>query len=523
MLAASLTLLLPLPAAAQCNPQQVRLQPLDSAGLGIAVGSSVSMSADGNSAIVSAPFDNLSAGAGFVFTRSGGAWPQQGPKLVPTGAVGQSQFGSSVSISGDGNTAIVGADHDNSSIGAAYIFVRSGSSWSQQVRLTPASGVGTGHFGGAVFISEDGATAAVGAPNDNGNTGAVYVFQRSGSTWSQPRPKIAPATGTLFFGFALALPPSGGTLLAGAIGDTSTGGAYIFTRSQLTGAWSQQARLLPADAAGNPGFGGAVALAASGTTAVIGGRNDNGNAGAAFVFTRSGATWSQAGPKLTSPACTNFGAGVSINSNASLILAGAVAIGSDTTGAAFNYEPAGPTWIQRGPFLQPTSSSSGNFGEEASLSRDGSTAVIGAPQDGPGHGAAYIFSFPSPIALTQQPTPAAVHTGEDASLSITATASVPPTFQWRRDGVNLANGPTGNGSTIAGATTSTLTIQNTTAPDNGGAYDCVISTPCQTARSNAAGLSVIPTCGSSDFNGDGDFATDADIEAFFRVLAGGSC
>ena len=95
-------------------------------------GASVSISADGNTAIVGGIFDNSSTGAVWIYTRNGGAWSQQGIKLVGTGAVGAAQQGTSVSISADGNTAIVGGAFDNSKIGAVWIFTRNGFTWMQQ-------------------------------------------------------------------------------------------------------------------------------------------------------------------------------------------------------------------------------------------------------------------------------------------------------------------------------------------------------------------------------------------------------
>jgi hypothetical protein len=102
-------------------------------------GYSVALSADGNTAIVGGPDDDTNVGATWVFTRSGGIWTQQGSKLVGTGAVGIDAQGVSVALSADGNTAIVGGYQDNSNTGAAWVFTRSGGVWTQQSKL-----VGTG-------------------------------------------------------------------------------------------------------------------------------------------------------------------------------------------------------------------------------------------------------------------------------------------------------------------------------------------------------------------------------------------
>lgn len=131
-------------------------------------GSSVSLSADGNTAIVGAPGDNGGAGAAWVYTRSNGVWTQQA-KLIATDAVGEASQGASVSLSGDGNTAIVGGPDDNNRAGgAAWIYARSGGVWTEQAKLV---GTGTeicspspctGSQGFSVALSADGNTAIVG-------------------------------------------------------------------------------------------------------------------------------------------------------------------------------------------------------------------------------------------------------------------------------------------------------------------------------------------------------------------------
>ena len=118
-----------------------------------------------------------SAGAAWVFTRSGGVWTQQGTKLVGTGAVGAAQQGVSVALSADGNTAIVGGPADNSSAGAAWVFTRSGGVWTQQgTKLVGTGAVGAAQQGDSVALSGDGNTAIVGGWADNNVAGAAWVF-----------------------------------------------------------------------------------------------------------------------------------------------------------------------------------------------------------------------------------------------------------------------------------------------------------------------------------------------------------
>jgi hypothetical protein len=112
-----------------------------------------------------------------VFTRSGSSWSQQGGKLVPSGASGASSFGYDVAMSTDGNTALIGAPDDNGGIGAAYLFTRSGSTWSQSgSKLTASGEAGAGTFGIAVALSSDANTGLIGGPDDNNTFGAAWAF-----------------------------------------------------------------------------------------------------------------------------------------------------------------------------------------------------------------------------------------------------------------------------------------------------------------------------------------------------------
>jgi hypothetical protein len=158
-------------------------------------GTSVALSADGNTAIVGGPGDNPwdrsvpfglgSAGAAWVFTRSGGVWTQQGNKLVGSGTLGRANQGTSVALSADGNTAIVGGFADDGGVVGwrASVFTRSDGHWKQEENL-----VGTGVVGKSapsVALSDDGSTIVVGGANDNGGVGAAWVFTRRGGHWRQ--------------------------------------------------------------------------------------------------------------------------------------------------------------------------------------------------------------------------------------------------------------------------------------------------------------------------------------------------
>jgi FG-GAP repeat len=141
------------------------------------------LSADGNTAIVGGSADNSAVGAAWVYTRSGGVWTQQGTKLVGTGVVGQARQGQSVSLSADGNTAIVGGPNDNSNAGAVWVYTRSAGVWTQQgTKLVVTDALGNAEQGSSVSLSADGNTAIVGGPGDSSVGGAAWVFVQPGSS-----------------------------------------------------------------------------------------------------------------------------------------------------------------------------------------------------------------------------------------------------------------------------------------------------------------------------------------------------
>src|SRR5437879_6299446 len=180
--------------------------------------------------------------AAWIFTRSGGVWTQEGTKLFGYGAVGSAYQGYSVSLSGDGNTAIVGGNGDNSSAGAAWVFTRSGGVWTQQgTKLVGTGAVGSAYQGYSVSLSGDGNTAIVGGLVDNSNAGAAWVFTRSGGVWTQQGTKLVGtgAVGSAIQGVSVSLSSNGNTAIVGGSSDNSyAGAAWVFTRS--AGVWTQQ-------------------------------------------------------------------------------------------------------------------------------------------------------------------------------------------------------------------------------------------------------------------------------------------
>jgi hypothetical protein len=428
-------------------------------------GSSVAISADGNTALIGAQIDNSSTGAAWVFTRSGGVWTQFGPKILPTN--GNSQFGTSAALSADGGTALVGGELDNSQTGAAWVYVRSGSSYAEQFELLGNGEAGSSvRFGHSVSLSADGNTALVGGPDDQGvgnvgvSGGSAWVFTRSGTTWSQQGPKLSPAlapnaTNQSEFGTAVALSTDGNTAFIGGPQDgPGVGAVAVYTRSGST--WSPQQKLNANDETGYPGtaqFGSAIELSADGTTAVIGGPDDNNTTGgAAWIFVHSGVTWTQQGPKLVpadgSGPNAEVGSSVAISGDGNTVLIGS-ANDSNMVGAAYLFTRSGTTWTEQQRLTGSGQTGSAFFATAVALSSDGQTAMIGAPGDTQLTGAAFAFAPPAPVCSSVAATAPQGGGSVAVSLSCILPFGASP-------GYAIIGGPS-NGSVSAVSSTGRLT------------------------------------------------------------------
>ncbi|MGC1378571.1 MAG: hypothetical protein WA821_20235 [Anaerolineales bacterium] len=521
--------------------------------------------------------DNSAYGAGavYVFTRSGSAWSQQA-YIKASNAEAGDHFGAAVAISGD--TLVVGAygesskasgvngdQADNSAYeaGAAYVFTRSGSDWSQQAYLkasNPEGGdavnwIDGDMFGASVAISGD--TLVVGATGEDsnasgvngdqtnnlaGSSGAAYVFARSGSVWSQQAYLKASNTEQWdWFGASIAL--DGDTLVVGATGEDSnatgvngdqadnsasdSGAAYVFTRNGSD--WSQQAYLKASNPdGGNPSSGGgdlfgeAIALSGdtllvgapgedSSATGVNGDQTDNSayNSGAAYVFTRSATTWSQqayikasntgGGELVTRQGGDMFGSAAAISGDRLIVGApgessAATGVNGDQgdgdfssgSGAAYVFTRNGSVWGQQAYVKASNTERSGSnpssddqFGSAVAISGD--TVSAGAPYEdsnAPGvngdqtnnsaadSGAAYVLLLP-PLAtssLRADADPSAA-----ASLHFTVTFSEPMTGVDTSDfALTTTGGVTGASVTgVSGGPAANYTYTVTVDPGSG--------------------------------------------------------
>lgn len=345
----------------------------------------------------------VDVGAAYVFTRSGNRWQQQARLMADDGSASE-EFGGKVTLWGD--TAIVGVIRDDDDVkgvdsGSAYVFTRSGSRWSQQTKLTANDAAAGDAFGWGIAVAGD--TAVIGAPRDDDNgkdSGSVYVFSRTGTGWQQ-QAKFVSSDGQAgdLFGISIAL--SGDTILVGAdLNDekaVNAGAAYVFIRTGNR--WQQQAKLTAADGAQTDIFGVRVAL--DGDTALISARRDDDeimgvDAGSAYVFTRSGTTWQQQA-KLTAPdgaADDRFGRSVALVNNTALIGAMHRDDKGQNAGAAYVFTRSGNQWYMKTRLNAQDGAAGDVFGWNVAVSRN--YAVIAAMQDddkGDNSGSAYLFKL----------------------------------------------------------------------------------------------------------------------------------
>ena len=402
-------------------------------------GMTVALSADGSTLAIAAPHEDsgaagvngdqtsntaTNAGAVYIFTHNG-SWQQQA-YLKASNVDVDDNFGSGLALSADGNTLVIGAtaessrpgnpaDNSLTGAGAVYVFVRTGTTWTQQAMVKASNADAGDRFGAAVALSADGNTLAAGAPaeasaatgvggNQASNTatasGAVYVYRRSGQTWSQEGYiKASNTEANDEFGGAVALSADGNTLAAGALGEDSA------------------------------------------ATGVNGDGTDNSAkiSGAAYVYTRAGTTWSfQAYFKASNTGASDrFGTDVSLSGDGNLLAVGApsesssaTGVGGDQTnngaglsGAAYLFSRANATWRQSA-YVKASNTGSGDFfGERVALTADGATLAVSAIEEASGNpadpsddsasgaGAVYVFAFTqtwAQIAYIKAPHPDAI-------------------------------------------------------------------------------------------------------------------
>ncbi len=360
-------------------------------------GVSVSLSTD--RVLIGAPGDDdfgISSGSAYIFEFDDNSWNEI-TKLNAVDGARQDSFGQTVSLSGD--RVLVGASHDDdqgSNSGSAYVFEFDGNNWTETFKLTASDGASNDFFAHSMSLS--GNRALIGAYKESFDTGAVYVFDFDGNTWSETT-KLTATDGTSddYFGYSVSL--SGNQSLIGAWGNddqgSASGSAYVFDYD--TSSWDETQKLLTVqESAVSDLFGYSVSL--SGSRALIGayGDNDDGNnSGSAYIFEYDGSNWIKTDKLNASDGITydSFGFSVSLSGNRALIGA-PVGFISTNKGAVYVFDFDGNDWVETEK-LRPTDVVRTDlFGWSVSLS--GNRALIGAFGDddqGNESGAAYVYDY----------------------------------------------------------------------------------------------------------------------------------
>ena len=347
------------------------------------LGISVSLSNDGNTMAVGANYDDGGLGAVYVFTRSSGVWIQE-QKIVTTDHIGTTVLvGTSVSLSEDGNTLAIGGPGDNTNIGAVWIWNRSGTTWTKRDKLIPATYTGTPGFGTSVSLIEVGSTInlAIGGNANASGVGAVWIYTGTATTMTLEQ-RIVPTDniGGSSFGYSVYLnSDTGNTLAIGGYGDnTNVGATWIYTRT--AGTWSKQSKIIPTDNIGFCLFGTSVSLSANGDTLATSGSSDNSDIGAVWIYTRAGSTWTEQTKIIPANNVGNcqFGVSVSLSSGGDTLAIGAPNDNTDY-GAVFTYERFIGVWSQNQKITTSSSISGSLFGTSVYLSSGSTTVAVGHP------------------------------------------------------------------------------------------------------------------------------------------------
>jgi len=346
-----------------------------------------SVAIDGSSAMVGAKLTdvgpNVNQGAAYVFTEVDGVWSETQILTAPDGAE-EDAFGYSVSI--DGSTAIVGAAYADGGRGAAYVFTRTGITWSLQQKVFPAAGPTGTEFGLAVDV--DGDHAVVGAQYAAGQSGAAYVFARAGGVWTE-QSILTASDGAQFDQFGITVALSGDYALVGAqsaaVGDSvGQGAAYLF--QNVVGTWSQVQKLTASDGTAGDGFGNSVALV--GPTALVGAYTASVGSqdlrGAAYVYSGAAPPWVET-QKLTASNGQNndyFGVSVALADTTALI--GSLYGATDYQGGtAYVFHRSGASWVEAS-MLAPNGGHTDDAFSNAVAVDDG-RALVGAYPGGEAH------------------------------------------------------------------------------------------------------------------------------------------
>ncbi len=379
-------------------------------------GKGASFSSDGSTLLVGAWLaESTDNGRAYVFTKSGSSWVHQAtlnPIIDGTDTdTNGDHFGEDLSLSGDGNIAVVGSPlQENgggiSDLGAIYVYTRTGSTWDGGVRLLALDRQHDDRLGESVEISEDGKTIIAGAHNEDtgaSNAGAAYIFVESSGTWSQ-QAKLTDSTpdNNDIFGKDVSISKDGNTVLIGTPFDdtnaSNAGVAHIYTRTGTT--WSFHSTIQHPSPNVNDYFGHSVSLSEDGTVALVSAytadRSGISNVGASFIFRLSGGTYSYEAELIHSNLNLNDNAGkrskISGNGKYAIIGAENEDTSVSNSGAAIIFKhKGGTTWEEVKILKMGTPSTNDSYGTDVAIDKTGKNIAVGADRDNSSTGSATVY------------------------------------------------------------------------------------------------------------------------------------
>ena len=344
----------------------------------------LSVSMDGNYVVIGAHGDRDNgnfSGSAYIFKRDGSNWIEH-VKLLASDGAPEKMFGYSVSIYGD--YIIIGSPDANGP-GSAYIFKNTGTTWIEQQKLTASDGEIWDEFGTSVSI--DGDYAIIGAQFDD-DIGSAYIFKREGEAWNEEA-KLTSSDGELWDCFGMSVSLYEGYAIIGGWGDDDyTGSAYVFKRSGTT--WSEKAKLTASD--GVPGDRLGASVSTNGEYTIVGTVNNEGWTGAAYVFKRSDTTWIEEQKLTASDGEPGDCFGVSVPIDGDCIIVGAYDDDDSGihSGSAYVFKNNGNSWIEVQKLISSDIAAYDQFG--CCIAIDDDYAIIGAYSEDDFTGSAYIFS-----------------------------------------------------------------------------------------------------------------------------------
>lgn len=318
-------------------------------------------------------------------------------KLYANDATAGDYFGTSVALNADGTIALIGA-YMAGGTGAVYVFTRQGSTWTQQQKLFASDKTANAYFGISVALNDSGDTALIGASGAGGK-GKTYYFKRTNATWTETQSFVSSdlASGDSF-GEALSIDGDGLNAVISSPGLGGKGAVYHFSRSGNT--WTQQSKITSTLTQTGDHFGGGCYINAAADTILVGAVFDNSKttaAGAVYVFLRTGSVWTYQQRFTPSDALANdwFGNDFGADNQLSKILIsahGSDAKGTDM-GAVYVYNRTYNTYTVERKLLCPDPIK--YFGAAVAMSHDGAWAMISGSfntDKGAGAGAVYLYS-----------------------------------------------------------------------------------------------------------------------------------